>query len=269
MHVELKSADRVGDVLYGVALAVGEVVHRVDAPLVARAVVRSVLDAVKNRVAEHHVRGSHVDLRAENLLSVSVFSGLHVPEQTEVLLHGAVPVRALGSRLVHGAASLADLLLGLVIDVGLTALDHLLGPGVKLVEIVGSVKFLVPLEAEPLDVLLDRIDIFSVLLGRVGVVKAEVGLSAVLLGEPEVDADALRVSEMEVPVRLRRETCHHALNSSGLQVVLYYLLKKVESFRLLGRWIFRFFHCSVSIKLTNLHKNLRFLRPSHKKETVF
>ena len=64
-------------------------------------------------------------------------------------------------------------------------------------------------------------DRFSVLLGRVGVVKAEVGLSAVLLGEPEVDADALRVSELEVTVRLRRETCHHALNSSGLQVVLY------------------------------------------------
>ena len=87
VHVELKCADGMGDVLYGVTLAVGEVVHRVDAPLVARAVMRGVLDPVENRVAEHHVRGGHVDLRAENLLSVSVFSGLHVPEQLEVLLY--------------------------------------------------------------------------------------------------------------------------------------------------------------------------------------
>ncbi len=243
------------DVLYGVALSVGEVVHRVDAPLVTRAVVRGVLDPVKNRVAEHHVRGGHVDLRAENLLSVGILAGLHVPEQLEILLHGTVPVRTLGSRLVHRAASLADLLLCLVIHVGLTALDHLLGPCVKLVEIVGSVKFLVPMEAEPLDVFLDRVDIFSVLLGRVGVVESQVGLAAVLLRETEVDADALRVSEMEVPVRLRRETCFHALNSSRFQVILNYLFKKVESFRLLGRRIFRFFHC-VSVLNSQKYENI-------------
>ncbi len=253
VHIELKCADGVGDVLYGVALAVGEVVHRVDAPLVARAVMRGVLDPVENRVAEHHVRGGHVDLRAENFLSIGVLAGLHVPEKQEVLLHCAVPVRALGTRLVHGAASLADLLLCLVIDVGLAALNHLLGPGVKLVEIVGSVKFLLPLKSEPLDVLLDRIDIFSVLLGRIGVIETQVGLAAVFLSEAEVDADALRVSEMEVPVRLRRETRHHAIHSSGLQVIFDYLLKKVESFRLLGRRFFRFFHFfSVSIELTKL-----------------
>ena len=37
MDVELQGADTVGDMLYGIALAVGVVVHGVDAPLVARA----------------------------------------------------------------------------------------------------------------------------------------------------------------------------------------------------------------------------------------
>ena len=171
MHVELEGADGMRDVLYGVALTVGVVVHRVDAPLVPCPVVGCVLDSVENRVAEHHVRAGHVDLCAEYLGSVRIHAGLHLPENAEVLLHAPVPVRALRSRLVHRAAACADFLLSLVIDVCQALADHFLGPFVKLVEVVGSIFLLVPLESEPLDILLDRVDIFGILLGRVGVIE--------------------------------------------------------------------------------------------------
>ena len=188
VHVELQGADGVGDVLDGVALAVGVVVHRVDAPLVARAVMVRELDAVQQRVAEHHVRMGHVDLRAEDLLPFRVLAGLHLAEELQVLLRGAVAPGARGAGLVHGAAVQADLLLVLVIDIGEAPLDEVLGPFVQLVEVVGRVEFLVPMEAQPLDVLLDGVHVFGVLLRGVRVVVAEVRLAAVLLCEAEVQA---------------------------------------------------------------------------------
>ena len=56
VDIELKSADRVGDVLYGVALTVGEVIHRVDAPFITGIVVSHSCNSVDNRV-------THVDVR--------------------------------------------------------------------------------------------------------------------------------------------------------------------------------------------------------------
>ena len=90
---EFERADRVGDLLDRVALAVGVVVHRVDAPFVARAVMLGVDDAVHDRVAEQHVGVCHVDLGAQDLFAVGEFALLHALEQVEVLLDGAVAPR--------------------------------------------------------------------------------------------------------------------------------------------------------------------------------
>ena len=49
--LELQGADGVGDPLQGVGEGMGEVVHRVDAPALAGAVVGDALDAVDDRVA--------------------------------------------------------------------------------------------------------------------------------------------------------------------------------------------------------------------------
>ena len=64
--------------------------------------------------------------------------------------------------------------------------------------------------------------------GGVGVVVAKVCLSAILLGEAEVDAQALGVAEVQVTVGLRREPGHHAVHLSGLKVVLNYLFKEIQ-----------------------------------------
>ncbi len=242
VHVEFERADGVGDVLDGVALAVREIIHRVDAPFVARAVVRGVLDPVQERVAHHHVGVRHVDLGAQHLLAVGVFAVAHLAEDPEVLLDAAAPVRALDARLVHGAAPLGDLLLGLVVHVGESPLDQVLGPLVELVEIVRRVAFLLPLEAQPLDVLLDGVHVLDILLDGVGVVVAEVGLAAVLEGEPEVDAQGLGVSEVQVAVGLRREAGQDGRHLAGLQVVLDDLLQEIEFLLVLfhmSRWLNR------------------------------
>ena len=230
VHVEFEGADAVGYILYGVALAVGVVVHRVDAPFVAGAVMRRVLDAVHDGIAEHHVGRSHVDLSPEHLLAVGILAVAHLAEKPEVLFGGAVPVGTFLSGGLHRSAACRNLFLALVVDIR-HALDyHLLGPFVELVEVIGCVKLFLPIESEPLDVFLDGVDVLGILLCGIGVVVAEIGLASVLLREPEIDAEALRVPEMKVSVGLGREAGEYGTDLPALEVVFDYFFQEIEAF---------------------------------------
>ena len=62
-----------------------------------------------------------------------------------------------------------------------------------------------PVEAEPMHVGLDRVDIFLLFLGRIGIVEAQIALAAEFLGDAEIQADRFGVADMEIAVRLRRK----------------------------------------------------------------
>ena len=228
VDIELQSAYRMRDMLYRVALPVGVVIHRVDAPLVPGPVMARVDDPVHYRVAEKHVRMGHVDLCPEHFLSIRILPVPHFPEQAQILPDAAVPPRALLSGSLDSTAPLPDLLLGLVIHVCQPFPDQVFRPFIKLLEIVRGIPLVLPLESEPVYVLLYRIHIFRVLLDRVGVVKAEVSLAAVFLRQPEIEAYTLGMSYMQIAVRLRRETGHDALTLPRCEVSLYDLLQKIQ-----------------------------------------
>jgi hypothetical protein len=109
VDLEFERAERVRDALDGVGLAVREVVHRVDAPLVAGARMLGVEDPVHRRVAQVDVRRGHVDLGAQHARAVGELAGAHPLEQIEVLLDRPVAVRAVLAGLGQRAAMLADL----------------------------------------------------------------------------------------------------------------------------------------------------------------
>ena len=87
-------------------LPVRVVVHRIDAPLVAGAVMLGVQDAVHHRVAHVEVGRRHVDLGAQRARAVRKLARLHAREQVEVLFDGAIAVRALLAGLGQRAAIL-------------------------------------------------------------------------------------------------------------------------------------------------------------------
>ena len=206
VHLELQRADRVGDAFVRVLERVGVVVHRVDAPLVAGVVVMDLADAVDHRVAHVHVRRRHVDLGAEHGLAFVELAAGHLFEGREVLVDGRVAGRARLAGVFLVAVEFADLVLREEADVGLAELDQLDGVGVHAFEVVrGLVVVLVPLEAQPADVLLDRVDVFDLFLGRIRVVHAQVAAALEFEGEAEVQADRLRVADVQVAVGLRRE----------------------------------------------------------------
>jgi hypothetical protein len=96
------------------------------------------------------------------------------------------------------------------VDVRLAGLDELHGVVVQLLEVVGRVEELVlPVEAEPAHILLDRFDVLDVFFRRVGVVEAQMTRTAVFQRNAEVQADRLGMADVEIAVRFGRETRRH------------------------------------------------------------
>src|SRR5450759_4031430 len=179
------------------------VVHRVDAPGIARSVMRGLADAEERGIAQVDVGRCHVDLRAQGAGAVRKLAAAHPPEKVHSLGNLAVAPRAVAARLRKRAAIRAHVVGREVADVGLARADQRLAEVIELPEIIRRVEEpVLPVEPEPVDVLLDRIHVLNVLLERVRVVKSEVALSAVLARDAEVQADRLGVADVEVAVRL-------------------------------------------------------------------
>jgi hypothetical protein len=199
------------DALDRVFQTVRPVVHRVDAPFVAGAVMDRAEYAVHERVAHVHVRMRHVDFRTQHLFTVREPARFHPLEEAEVFFNASAAVRAVFAGRGKGSTAPADFLCALVVHVRLPGLDELDGVLVHPVEIIGSVKdFAVPFEPEPFYVFDYRLDVFLVLHAWVRVVESEVAAAAVFLGDGEAQADRLCVSDVQVSVRLRREARMHA-----------------------------------------------------------
>ena len=88
-----------------------------------------------------------------------------------------------------------------------------------------------PVETEPVDIFLDGVDVLDVLLDRVGVVEAEIAVPAELDGNPEVQADGLRVPDVQVPVGFRREPRDHTTGVPRRHVGSHDLANEVLSRR--------------------------------------
>ncbi|PRD39768.1 UNVERIFIED_CONTAM: hypothetical protein NCL1_01509 [Trichonephila clavipes] len=223
--LELERAQRMRDALQRVRDRVRVVVHRVDAPVVTGLVVGDLADAVEDRVAQVDVSRGHVDLRAQHVGAVGELARLHAREQLQVLLHRACAVRRVGAGLAQRAAAFADLLRGLRVDIGLAGADQLDGEIVQLLEIIRGVADLAgPVEAEPVHIALDGVDVLLRLLLRVGVVEAQVAgagaarMRGSFLGETEVQADRLGMTDVQVAVRLRREAGDNAVVLAAVDI---------------------------------------------------
>jgi hypothetical protein len=124
------------------------VIHRVDAPIVARAVVCGVADAVEQRVAQLHIRRGQVALGAQHMRAIGKLAGAHAAEEVEILRHAAVAIGAGRPASSHRAAILADFFFVQAVDIGAAIHDQLLGELVELRVVVRRKKELVaPIES--------------------------------------------------------------------------------------------------------------------------
>ena len=84
-----------------------------------------------------------------------------------------------------------------------------------------------PIEAEPAHVFLNGFDVFDVFARRVRIVHAQMAFPAVFLRHAEIEANRLRVPDVQVAVRLGRETRNDALDRSRGEVVVDDLTNEV------------------------------------------
>ena len=226
--LEFQRADRMRDVFQRVRDRVRVVVHRIDAPGVARAVVMRVADAVDGRIAQVHVRRTHgifADLRAQDVLAILELARLHGAEQGQRFVARTVAERRILAGLAEIAPVGGHVFGALAVHIGKAGRDQVLGHRIQLVEIVACVvqvalaigRLRFPVKAQPFHAVHDGVDVFLLFLGRVGVVEAQVALAGVVARQAEVDADRLGVAHVQVAVRLRRETRDH-LGQAGTHV---------------------------------------------------
>ena len=173
---------------------------------------------------------AHVDLGAQDVCARCSLATVHELKQAQVLLHRTVAERTVGARTGGGAFLLCDDLCALFVDIGTALLDEPHGKVPEFLEVVAGVIDIRPFESEPLDVVLDVLDVFGVLLDGVGVVEAQVADAAIALSDAEVHGNGFGMTDMKVAVGLRRESC---LQSSAVlafrQVFLYLLFYEVET----------------------------------------
>ena len=195
-----------------VALAMGEIVSRINAPLGAGVMVCDVPDAIQNGITQPHVRRLHVDLRAQAAGTVGEFTRFHPREQVEILVDGAVAKWSILSE----PAILVGFFGRHVADVGFAFAHELKREFIELIEIIRSEKgntlrfkaevFIGPAVDQPADVGHDGVDELDFLFGRIGVVHPHVANAAKLARDSEIEADRLGVADVQISVRLGRET---------------------------------------------------------------
>ena len=150
-------------------------------------------------------------------------------ENLQVALRARVARRRGSARLLGNATVLLPLVLRQVAAIRLPATDKLLCNRVHLVEHVRRVvetwltriALARPLETEPADVLLDVLRVFVRLLRRVRVVKPQVAFAAEKFGHAKVNADGLRVADVNVAIRLRREARNDLAAGLAVGYVLF------------------------------------------------
>ena len=208
----------------------GKVIHRVDAPLRTRTVVRHLDDAVDDGVAEVHVRRSHIDLRTQDHCAFGELPSVHTAEEVEALLDGTIAEGAGDTRGGRCTLLRCDLFGSLLIDVGMACADQLFGKLIQTLKVVRSIVDIAPVEAEPIDILTDSIDVLDVFLRGIRIVEAEVTHPAVLLCDAEVHADGLGVPDVEIAVGLWWEARLDAsIILPGTKVALDDLLDEVQA----------------------------------------
>src|SRR4051812_21004574 len=95
-----------------------EVVHGVDAPGVAGPMVGGAPDPVERRIPHVEIRRSHVDLGAQDVLTVLELSGAHAREQVEAFPGRPIAPWTVPAGFGERAPVLTDLIGGELVDVG-------------------------------------------------------------------------------------------------------------------------------------------------------
>ena len=206
---EFQSAHRVRHAFERIFNRMGEVIHRITVPGVARVVVGLIDNAVDDRVAEVDVGRSHVNLGAEAVRTFSEFTSAHATEEIEVFFYATIAIGGETAGFLRDATISLPLLLGEFAHIGLTATNQFLGNLPHGVKHIASVEELVPLVTQPGDILLQLLHELISFLRRVRIVHTQVALTIEVARHTKVHPHSLRVANVDPTIGFGRKTGHY------------------------------------------------------------
>ena len=128
----------------------------------------------------------------------------------------------------------------MLIHIGLALLYEFYRKIPKLLEIIACVKNLIPFEAKPLNIPLNSLNIFSILLLRVGVIHTEIAHAAIFTRHAKVDCYRLSMSDVQISIGFWRKACLNLLSILSLFKILHNLF-----FYEVKRRLFHIFACGI------------------------
>ena len=218
---KLQRAKRVRDALNGISQRMGVIIHRVDAPFAARAVMFLIEDSVHRRVAHIDVGGRHVDPGAQDVAPLGKLASPHPAEQVKALFGWPVAPWAVFAGLRQRASVFAHLVGAQFIHIGQAARDEIFRDQVTLLIILACVvQTARPVKAKPADIIHNTFDVLGFFLGRICIVKAQIAKPAVFFGGTEVCHQRLAVSDMQMAVGLGRKAGMHLGAAAAFEVLI-------------------------------------------------
>jgi hypothetical protein len=99
-----------------------------------------------------------------------------------------------------------DLLRTQVADISLSLLNEFCCIFVHPFKVVRRIILpVVPIVSEPFNIFFDRLDIFDLFLGRVGIIESQIAKAPEFLCDSKIEADGFGMSYMQVTIRFRRK----------------------------------------------------------------
>ena len=124
MGNKLKRADRVSDAFKIVALPVRKVVHRISFPLIARAMMVLIDHTIDDRIAEVHIRISHIYFGAKNHCTLGYFSSVHLFKERQTFFNRPIAIRTGLPWLCRRAFLCGNLFTGLLVNISFALLNQ-------------------------------------------------------------------------------------------------------------------------------------------------
>ena len=145
-------------------------------------------DAVDDRITHIEISACQIDLGAQSHLSFFHFAVFHLFKKAQILFDGTVAVRRSGG-MGRIAAVFLKLFRGKLADIRQSFFDQFHRVFIVFFKIIGPVVETVsPVEPEPVYIILDRVDVFRVLLRGICIIHAKIAQSAEFLRHTEVNA---------------------------------------------------------------------------------
>ena len=136
-------------------------------------------NSIEYGIAHNHVGRCHINFCPQYPATIGVFSIPHFPKQLKVFVYAAGRKCISSAGLGRCTFLLCYFFGGTIIYISLILLNELFGILVQTVEIIRGIPLSGPLKAQPVYIFPNAVYVFSFFCNRIGIIKAQIGFSAI------------------------------------------------------------------------------------------